>query len=157
MLSQWFRGRHLVVRSALFSRRRVSSESTSTKDDVIVDFEDPDLPLPEYPKRPDEPLETRKQRLMYQSRKRGMLENDLLLSTFAHKYLKDFNAEQTALYDDLINGVSNDWDIYYWATGVKQTPKEYDTEIMKLLKLHVDNAERVTRFRQPELTYYLKC
>lgn len=56
------RGRHLVVRSALFSRRRVSSESTSTKDDVIVDFEDPDLPLPEYPKRPDEPLETRKQR-----------------------------------------------------------------------------------------------
>lgn len=94
---------------------------------------------------------------MYQSRKRGMLENDLLLSTFAHKYLKGFNAEQTEIYDDLINGVSNDWDIYYWATGVKPTPDQYDTEIMKLLKEHVGNAEKVARFQQPELLkYYLQ-
>ncbi|XP_022222668.2 succinate dehydrogenase assembly factor 2-A, mitochondrial [Drosophila obscura] len=121
--------------------------------DVIVDYEDPDyLPLPEYPARPNEPLETRKQRLIYQSRKRGMLENDLLLSTFAAKYLKGFSAEQTAIYDQLINGVSNDWDIYYWATDVKPTPDEYNTEIMQLLKEHVKNAERVTRLRQPDLT-----
>ncbi|XP_039501559.1 succinate dehydrogenase assembly factor 2-A, mitochondrial isoform X1 [Drosophila teissieri] len=124
----------------------------STFDDVIVDYEDPDyLPLPEYPVRPNEPLETRKQRLLYQSRKRGMLENDLLLSTFAAKHLQNFSAEQTAQYDQLINGVSNDWDIYYWATDVKPTPKEYDTEIMGLLKEHVKNAERVTRLRQPDL------
>lgn len=90
-------------------------------------------------------------RLLYQSRKRGMLENDLLLSTFVAKYLKDFNAEQTALYDDLINGVSNDWDIFYWATETKPTPPEYDTEIMKMLKQHVKNAERVQRIRQPDL------
>ncbi|XP_064551941.1 succinate dehydrogenase assembly factor 2, mitochondrial [Drosophila montana] len=134
--------------------QRCASGSSSTKDDVIVDFEDPDLPLPEYPKRPDEPLAKRKQRLLYQSRKRGMLENDLLLSTFAHKYLKDFDAKQTAIYDELINGVSNDWDIYYWATGVKPTPEQYETEIMKLLKQHVKNAEKITRLRQPELTYY---
>ncbi|KAH8392703.1 hypothetical protein KR200_009749, partial [Drosophila serrata] len=125
---------------------------TSTLNDVIVDYEDPDyLPLPEYPTRPNEPLDIRKQRLLYQSRKRGMLENDLLLSTFAAKHLKEFNAEQTALYDQLINGVTNDWDIYYWATDVKPTPKEYDTEIMKLLKEHVKNAERISRLRQPDL------
>lgn len=36
---------------------------TSTFNDVIVDYEDPDyLPLPEYPVRPNEPLDTRKQR-----------------------------------------------------------------------------------------------
>jgi len=36
---------------------------TSTFDDVIVDYEDPDyLPLPEYPVRPNEPLDIRKQR-----------------------------------------------------------------------------------------------
>ncbi|XP_062130755.1 succinate dehydrogenase assembly factor 2, mitochondrial [Drosophila sulfurigaster albostrigata] len=118
----------------------------------VIDYEDPShLPLPQYPARPDEPLQARKQRLLYQSRKRGMLENDLLLSTFVAKYLKDFNAEQTALYDDLINGVSNDWDIFYWATETKPTPPEYDTEIMKLLKEHVKNAERVQRIRQPDL------
>ncbi|XP_017027751.1 succinate dehydrogenase assembly factor 2-B, mitochondrial [Drosophila kikkawai] len=125
---------------------------TSTLNDVIVDYEDPDyLPLPEYPARPNEPLNIRKQRLVYQSRKRGMLENDLLLSTFAAKHLKEFSAEQTALYDQLINGVTNDWDIYYWATDVKPTPKEYDTEIMKLLKEHVKNDERISRLRQPDL------
>lgn len=38
-------------------------------------------------------------RLIYQSRKRGMLENGLLLSTFAKKYLNDFDDEQLRLYD----------------------------------------------------------
>ncbi|EDW61736.2 succinate dehydrogenase assembly factor 2, mitochondrial [Drosophila novamexicana] len=118
----------------------------------VIDYEDPEgLPVPEYPVRPDEPLATRKQRLLYQSRKRGMLENDLLLSTFVAKYLKDFDEDETALYDKLINGVSNDWDIYYWATETKPTPPEYDTDIMKLLKQHVKNTERVQRIRQPDL------
>ncbi|XP_060659107.1 succinate dehydrogenase assembly factor 2, mitochondrial [Drosophila nasuta] len=155
MLPQLLLCRNLA-RSVLRTWSRGASNSETTQDDVIVDFDDPDhLPLPEYPKRPNEPLNKRKQRLLYQSRKRGMLENDLLLSTFADKYLKDFNEAQTEVYDDLINGVSNDWDIYYWATGVKPTPQQYNTEIMKLLKEHVRNAEKVTRFRQPELTYYL--
>lgn len=80
-----------------------------------------------------------------------MLENDLLLSTFVAKYLKSFTADQTAQYDDLINGVSNDWDIFYWATETKPTPPEFDTEIMGLLKEHVKNAEKVQRIRQPDL------
>ncbi|KAH8418293.1 hypothetical protein KR222_002986, partial [Zaprionus bogoriensis] len=144
-----------MVRSALMMttcQRGAADKSSGTLDDVIVDFEDPDyLPLPEYPKRPCEPLHERKQRLLYQSRKRGMLENDLLLSTFAAKYLRDFNEDETAIYDELINGVSNDWDIYYWATGVKPTPAQYETDIMKLLRQHVKNAEKVARFQQPEL------
>ncbi|EDW00786.1 GH20828 [Drosophila grimshawi] len=147
-----------MVRSLLpLSWRRCASDSSnsSTNDDIIVDYDGPDLPLPEYPNRPNEPLGMRKQRLLYQSRKRGMLENDLLLSTFAHKYLKDFDEDETAIYDELINGVSNDWDIYYWATGVKPTPPQYETDIMELLKQHVKNTEKVARFRQPELTYYL--
>ncbi|XP_037929164.1 succinate dehydrogenase assembly factor 2-B, mitochondrial-like [Teleopsis dalmanni] len=118
----------------------------------IIDYEDPDyLPLPEYPMRPDEPLEVRKQRLVYQSRKRGMLENDLLLSTFVAKYLKDMDAKLTLQYDQLINGVSNDWDIYYWATQVKPTPPEHDNEIMRMLKKHVANEQCDKRLRQPDL------
>lgn len=38
-------------------------------------------------------------RLLYQSRKRGMLENDLLLSTFAAKYLETFTEQQIEQYD----------------------------------------------------------
>lgn len=38
-------------------------------------------------------------RLVYQSRKRGMLENDLLLSTFIAKYLDRFTDKQLEQYD----------------------------------------------------------
>lgn len=44
-------------------QRSAANQSSGTADDVIVDFDDPvHLPLPEYPKRPDEPLHKRKQR-----------------------------------------------------------------------------------------------
>ena len=90
-------------------------------------------------------------RLLYQSRKRGMLENGLLLSTFAARYLKGMNESEMKLYDLLINQPTNDWDIYYWATNVKPTPTEYDNEIMDLLKKHVSNDRREQRLRQPGL------
>lgn len=38
-------------------------------------------------------------RLVYQSRKRGMLENDLLLSTFVAKHLNQFTPQQVDTYD----------------------------------------------------------
>ncbi|XP_010021291.1 PREDICTED: succinate dehydrogenase assembly factor 2, mitochondrial-like, partial [Nestor notabilis] len=38
-----------------------------------------EIPLPPWQERPDEPLETKRARLLYESRKRGMLENCILL------------------------------------------------------------------------------
>lgn len=89
--------------------------------------------------------------LLYQSRKRGMLENGLLLSTFAAKYLAEMTEKQVIMYDKLINIPSNDWDIYYWATGVKEIPDEYNNEMMDLFKKHVSNDQREQRFKQPDL------
>lgn len=88
---------------------------------------------------------------MYQSRKRGMLENDLLLSTFAAKYLRTMTAEQVEMYDTLINKPSNDWDIYYWATGNKPTPPEYENEMMQMFRKHVQNEFKEKRLRMPDL------
>ncbi|XP_030028141.2 succinate dehydrogenase assembly factor 2-A, mitochondrial-like isoform X2 [Manduca sexta] len=108
------------------------------------------MEIPLYDVDKPQTLEKRKARLHYQSRKRGMLENDLLLSTFAKKYLDDFSEEQTMMYDRLINSPSNDWDIFYWIVEKKPTPKEFDNEIMNLLKRHAKNEER-TALRQPDL------
>lgn len=80
-----------------------------------------------------------------------MLENGLILSTFASRYLDGMNDSQTSMYDRLINLPSNDWDIYYWATGVKETPEEFNNEIMDLLKEHVKNKDKEQRFKQPDL------
>lgn len=80
-----------------------------------------------------------------------MLENGLVLSTFANKYLNTFDDEELKLYDRLINLPSNDWDLFYWAIGVKPTPPEFDNKIMNLLKKHVKNEDRQSRIVQPDL------
>jgi hypothetical protein len=49
-----------------------------------------------------------------QSRKRGTLEADLLLSTFADNHLARMTPQQLQQYDLFLD--ENDWDIYYWAT-----------------------------------------
>lgn len=109
------------------------------------------IPVPEYADRHGEAMKVRKARLLYQSRKRGMLENGLLLSTFASKYLKGMTEEQVELYDKLINKPSNDWEIYYWATGNKPTPEEYQSEIMVMLQEHARNEDQDSRITQPPL------
>ena len=43
--------------------------------------------IPPFLEKNDEPVETKRSRLLYQSRKRGMLENGLLLGSFASKHL----------------------------------------------------------------------
>ncbi|KAL0883819.1 hypothetical protein ABMA27_015907 [Loxostege sticticalis] len=108
------------------------------------------MEIPVYDVNKPQTLEKRKARLHYQSRKRGMLENDLLLSTFAKKFLDGFNEQQTMMYDRLINSPSNDWDIFYWIVEKKPTPTEFDNEIMDLLKKHAKNENRES-LRQPNL------
>ncbi|XP_044257917.1 succinate dehydrogenase assembly factor 2-A, mitochondrial-like [Tribolium madens] len=130
---------------------RLCSLTNRNATTVIDPPDSPDIKIPSPKVRDNEPLEQRRARLLYQSRKRGMLENDLLLSTFVDKYLKSFTESQLEQYDKLINGPSNDWDIYYWATEIKETPKEYEHEIMKLLKEHCKNLNKESRIRQPDL------
>jgi len=63
-------------------------------------------------------------RLLYQSRKRGTLESDLLMSTFAEAHLRGMTPAQMAQYDLFLD--ENDWDIYYWATQ-EPTPASQET------------------------------
>lgn len=107
--------------------------------------------IPPYEDKIGEPVHIKRARLMYQSRKRGMLENGLLLSNFARKYVPEMCEPQLSKYDRLINLPSNDWDIYYWATGVAPTPQDFDHEVMSDLKKYVQNEDRENRTRQPDL------
>lgn len=58
-----------------------------------------DIPAPQPLPRPNEPLETTRARLLYQSRKRGTLESDLLLSTFAQDHLLTMTHAELVEYD----------------------------------------------------------
>jgi len=107
--------------------------------------------IPEYIEKFDEPIEDKRNRLMYQSRKRGMLENGLLLGSFAKLHLKDMDEEKLAYYDRLINLPSNDWEIYAWAVGQKETPEDFDNVVMDMLKQHAKNENRESRIVMPEI------
>ncbi|KAH8722508.1 Flavinator of succinate dehydrogenase-domain-containing protein [Phaeosphaeriaceae sp. PMI808] len=65
-------------------------------------------------RRTGEDANTMRARLLYQSRKRGTLESDLLLSTFADTNLATMPPKLLQQYDLFLD--ENDWDIYYWAT-----------------------------------------
>ncbi|KAK3684914.1 Flavinator of succinate dehydrogenase-domain-containing protein [Podospora appendiculata] len=76
-------------------------------------------------RRTGEDMATTRARLVYQSRKRGTLESDLLLSTFASTYLSTMTHAQLNQYDLFLD--ENDWDIYYWATQ-EPPPLQADIE-----------------------------
>ncbi|XP_066932126.1 succinate dehydrogenase assembly factor 2-B, mitochondrial-like [Clytia hemisphaerica] len=113
-------------------------------------------PIPEYKKKAGEDTEVKRSRLLYQSRKRGMSENGLLLSNFASRYLKTFDSQQLDEFDNLINKPSNDWDLFYWMLEKDVTPKEYDTPIMDMLKKYCKNEEMEARYQQPDLDPIIK-
>ncbi|XP_067397612.1 succinate dehydrogenase assembly factor 2, mitochondrial [Emydura macquarii macquarii] len=112
-----------------------------------------EIPLPPWQERPDEPLETKRARLLYESRKRGMLENCLLLSLFAKENLSSMTERQLNLYDRLINEPSNDWDIYYWVTEAKPAPEVFENDVMVMLREFTKNKNKEQRLRQPDLEY----
>ncbi|XP_063800461.1 succinate dehydrogenase assembly factor 2, mitochondrial [Pseudophryne corroboree] len=114
---------------------------------------DTEIQLPAWKERVNETPEIKRARLLYESRKRGMLENCILLSLFAKKHLNTMTDTQLSQYDRLINEPSNDWDIYYWVTGVQDIPEQFDNEIMHLLKEFAKNRDMEQRLRQPDLEY----
>lgn len=102
--------------------------------------------------RTGESIDVKRARLVYQSRKRGILESDLLLSRFAKRYLSGFSQEELDEYDKLLD--EPDWDIYYWATknyDVTPLPDKWkDSKILKLLQEDAKNKEKEI-LRMPEL------
>lgn len=109
-------------------------------------------------------------RLLYQSRKRGTLESDLLLSTFAREHLPTMSRAELSEYDKVISLPTlfarltsvprllrlqlldePDWDIYYWSTGNRTPPERWsNSPILERLKVHAKNEGKVVR-RMPPL------
>ncbi|KJE91532.1 DUF339 family protein [Capsaspora owczarzaki ATCC 30864] len=85
-------------------------------------------------------------RLLYQTRKRGILENDLLLSTFFAEHANALSDAQLQTFDKLLDQI--DWDIYYWITKARPVPPEFDTDVMALIQAHT-LARRNGPLRQP--------
>jgi antitoxin CptB len=80
----------------------------------------------------DEPLETRRKRLIHRSLYTGMKETDLLLGGFARRELPGFDMGQLARYEALL--AEPDPAIYAWAIGREAPPPVHDHDVMALLR-----------------------
>ncbi|CED85212.1 mitochondrion protein [Phaffia rhodozyma] len=94
--------------------------------------------------RSHEDIETTRKRLIYQTRKRGMLEGDLLLATFARDRLEGMSPELVKEFDELLDEA--DWDIYYWCTNRKTPPAKWaKSQLLEDLRVHTKNEGKVVR------------
>jgi succinate dehydrogenase assembly factor 2 len=145
------RGRVVPARylSSCAARRKDPWPMPHTPEHISSTATPTDLPAPEPLPRTGESLETTRARLVYQSRKRGTLESDLLLSTFAQENLGTMNAAELSEFDKLMDEA--DWDIYYWATGKRSPPERWGkSKILEKLRVHARNEGKVVR-RMPDL------
>lgn len=68
-------------------------------------------------RRANETHEQKLKRLIYKSRKRGILEMDIILSGFAAEYLHKLPKKEVEKYDLLLDEL--DWNVYRWITDDK--------------------------------------
>ena len=93
-------------------------------------------------RRVNEPIDIKRARLLYQSRKRGTSENGILLASFATDCLSSMSEKQLDEYDNLIGSLYNEWDIYYWITGAEPIPQDLTSNsIIHTLKTYCANGQ----------------
>jgi antitoxin CptB len=79
----------------------------------------------------DETRDIRRKRLLFRSWHRGMREADLLLGSFAERYLAELSDAQLDRYEDLL--ANSDGPILDWITGRVVPPPEQDNDVLRLV------------------------
>ena len=80
----------------------------------------------------------RKKVLLYRSRQRGLLELDVIVGSFAEKYLSKFSEEQVEEFENVLATESPD--LYKLLNGQMETPEELkNNSVFAQLLNHVHN------------------
>eukprot|EP00051_Salpingoeca_urceolata_P028264 m.485932 g.485932 ORF g.485932 m.485932 type:complete len:162 (+) comp24071_c0_seq1:2649-3134(+) len=124
----------------------VRCNSTTTEDSSATSF----VVSPEVQRGPEDDKALRA-RLVYQSRKRGIKENDLLMSTFVGEHVESFGRSELEELDIILNKHDNEWDMYKWMIGNEPLPEYLQTSgVMQLLVEHSKNKKQEV-LRMPNL------
>ncbi len=79
----------------------------------------------------NESLEIRRKRLKFRSWRRGTKEMDLLVGSFADRYLASMTAAELDLFEPLLD--LPEPVLYAWVIGRTAPDSDYDHHVMKLL------------------------
>ena len=80
----------------------------------------------------NESIEIRRKRLKFRSWHRGIKEADILLGSFADKFLVEMTKEQLDKYENILREA--DSDIVAWITNDRPPPDKYKNDVMGMLK-----------------------
>lgn len=87
----------------------------------------------------EEETTIRRKRLLYNSRKRGRVETELFLGSFATEKIWTLREEELDQLEDLLN--ETDYDIYNWMLNLKPVPEQFNTEIFRSIKKYVETKK----------------
>lgn len=77
-------------------------------------------------------LDPRRKRLLYRSWHRGTREMDLILGSFADRFIADLDAKEIDEYEALME--APDPTVYKWISGEVETPANYDTATLRRIR-----------------------
>lgn len=83
-------------------------------------------------------LDARQRRILFRSWHRGMRETDLLLGRFADAEIGGLSKSELDDYEGLLE--AQDRDIFSWLTGEAETPKTYDTPVLRKIRAFHNHA-----------------
>ena len=75
-----------------------------------------------------ETLENKRKRLIFRSWHRGTREMDLIMGSFANKYVPEFSPEELDCYDEVLQ--NSDPYLYDWISGRVDVPANIKTPIL---------------------------
>lgn len=81
-----------------------------------------------------EDIENTRKRLIFRSWHRGTKEMDLLMGSFADKYVPGFTQAELQEYTQILE--LSDPDLYDWITGQKEAPANIESPLFARLKGH---------------------
>jgi antitoxin CptB len=77
-------------------------------------------------------MDVYRKRLLFRARHMGTNENDIFFGRFAEERLPVLSDEQLGRFEKLLE--ANDPDLFLWVTGAKPVPREYDHDVMRMLR-----------------------
>ena len=79
-------------------------------------------------------LDVRRKRIWFRCHHMGMHENDIIVGSFADRYIAELTEEQLDRFEALI--AENDIDLLNWIIGRAEAPAEHDNDMLKLIQIH---------------------
>lgn len=80
-------------------------------------------------------LDTRRKRMLFRARHRGIKEMDILLGSFADRHLAGFDAAELDVFEALLE--ESDHDLLAWIVGDTPVPARADSAVFQRLRTHL--------------------